>query len=456
MWTRRSGAQPPCTAKDTISKVEVMHRYVFTDTNLFEQYQSITNIDWLTLAGCDFVSLEVPSVTVRELNDHKDGATRGRLKRRAGAALSALRKYSDEGTPAKVRESVHLEFRPREPLIDFGMYHLDPKLNDDRLIASAIELAIEKQLGPESVLVTTGDFGLELKIKSQPLISPLRLPDELRLPNEPDQEEARIRDLEAEILRLRSSVPELCLTFGTGEALTEIALERPLELREEKVQEELAQLRCRFPLLDAVPATPSNVLSWALNTPEMIAQHNSDLAVYYDNVEGYLRAHHDYLNRRRLSSRLTFMLHNKGAAPADDIDIGLHFPDGFLVLGKGGDESEPREPRPPLRPFERLAERMSLPTFRVPDLDLPSRTAQRLADHSAANARLLRIKNTKSYQVDFSVKKLKHTLSEELPPIWIRFRSFKEVRPFGISYRILAANLPKPVEGSLHVKVRVS
>jgi hypothetical protein len=436
-----------------------MHKYVFTDTNLFEQYQPITDIDWLALANCASVSLLVPSVTIRELNDHKDGATRGRLKRKASAALIQLKRYSDVGTPAKIREGVYLDFRPREPLIDFGMHHLDAKLNDDRLLASAIELAIEKQLGPQSVLVATGDFGLELKIKSQSLIAPLRLPDTVRLPNELDQEETRIKDLENEVRRLRGSIPQLSLTFKTGETFIETALEPPLELQEQKVQDQLAQLRCKYPLLDATPATPETpltVFSALVNTPQRIAEYNKALATYYENVEGYYHATLQFLNRQRLSIPLSFVLNNAGGAPAEDIDVELHFPDGFSVLEAGDAEIEPEKPKPPLRPAERLSEMAAFPNIRMPELNFPTLAPRRFVNNAVANTRLTGIKKTNSYKVTFSVKKLKHTVSEDLPPIRIRFDSFEEVKSFSIEYRILAGNLPTPVTGNLHVKVSVS
>src|SRR5665811_2428307 len=186
-----------------------MHKYVFADTNLFEQFSPITDIDWLALANCESATLLVSSVTIRELNRHKDGAANGRLKRKAAAVLSGLKRYSEQGAPAKIRAGVELEFQTQEPRIDFAAHQLDEQDGDDRLVATALTFALGKGLTSESVLVATGDFGLQLKLRSQPLVGIIPLPDELRLPDEPDAEERLIRELKEEVRTLRDAVPKL-------------------------------------------------------------------------------------------------------------------------------------------------------------------------------------------------------------------------------------------------------
>jgi hypothetical protein len=430
-----------------------MHKYIFVDTNLFEQFQPIENIDWLALAEGDGVTLVVPSVTLSELNRHKDGANRGRIKRRAASALSQLSKYARQEESSILRAGVDLAFRHQEPLIDFAAYRLSKDIADDRLLASAIEFACEGDFPDGSVMVATGDLGLELKTRAQRLISPLLLPSKLRLPDEADVDENKIRDLEGELRRLRNSAPQLLLSFRDQADRMDLKIEHPLELKQEVVQDQLAQLRCRYPLRDPVPADRLASLSaaWAGGS-DAIVRYNTALALYYSRVEKHYSNMLGYMNRQRLKVELEFFLSNSGGAPADDIDIELHLPDGLIAIKPEDDEKEPEEPKPPRSPEQRLTEGLDfLPNVRVPGFDLTSIRPP----VPPGNVRLKGIKKANSYLVSFSVKRLKHTMSQELPPILARFDSYEKVRSFGIEYRILAGNVPTPIVGDLHVVVSV-
>jgi len=63
------------------------------------------------------------------------------------------------------------------------------------------------------------------------------------------------------------------------------------------------------------------------------------------------------------------------------------------------------------------------------------------------------IRRSKSYDVGFSVRKIKHGLVEVLDSLYAVFESRESARSFTIDYRLLADNLPDPVEGHLHVIV---
>ncbi len=428
-----------------------MHKYVFTDTNLFEQFQPIENIDWVNLSGGDTVTLVVPAVTLSELNKHKDGAIRGRIKRRAANVLSQLSAYSRQPGRVVLRNGVDLIFRHQEPLIDFTERHLSKDVPDDRLLASAIEFAGEKNILDRSVMVATGDLGLELKIKGQDLLNPLLLPQELRLADELDPEETKIKELTTELQRIRSSIPELNLSFAGGAVSTEIALEPPVELNMEKVEEGIADLKRKHPLLGGPPPDPLSLLSALAGLTGSELEYNSELVAYYGAYRGYYDEVLKYLNRQNLSTDLDFLLHNSGGAPADDIDIELHFPDGFAVLDAADEEDPPKEPRPPLTPQEKFARMVAMPNILLPNYNLPHLTLPQ----PAGNTQLKSIKKTNSYFVRVFVKKLKHTMSESLPPIRIRFDCYDAVKPFGVEYRVVAGNLPTPVVGKLHVIVGV-
>jgi predicted ribonuclease YlaK len=199
-----------------------MHKFIFIDTNVFEHFPPLSDLDWLKLAACTSATLVIPQITIRELNRHKDKSERSRQKRRAANALRDLSSWSRSPAPTTIRPSVDLIFWPNEPLIDFHSFRLSPDIPDDQLLASAIEFAKEKQLGPESVLVASADLGLEIKGRTQPSIQMLAMDETLRLADEMDPEERRTKELENRLRQLTSQIPQLSLTIdGDGKNFTE-------------------------------------------------------------------------------------------------------------------------------------------------------------------------------------------------------------------------------------------
>src|SRR5271166_6787200 len=97
MTTQPSPLTTPWMARDSRSSTKTlasgerrMTKYIFTDTNLYEHFPPLTDVDWLTLADCETAVLIVPAIVITELNNHKDGATRARLKKKAKSVLSRL------------------------------------------------------------------------------------------------------------------------------------------------------------------------------------------------------------------------------------------------------------------------------------------------------------------------------------------------------------------------------
>jgi len=136
-----------------------------------------------------------------------------------------------------------------------------------------------------------------------------------------------------------------------------------------------------------------------------------------------------------LTGELQFLLSNRGGAPGTGIHIDLHFPDGFMVLGKADLTKIPERPKPPVSPdwhpleaFDTLRASLPVINFETPGL----RVAR------PVNARL---------------SSIKHTLTESLPPVYIHFQSAEEAAGFGVEYEIVASNYPEPFKGNLDVEV---
>jgi hypothetical protein len=188
---------------------------------------------------------------------------------------------------------------------------------------------------------------------------------------------------------------------------------------------------------------------------EHAQEYNEKLEAFYLEHEQYLVRLQDYRNLRALTAELKIMLANEGTCPADDIDVYMHFPDGFrLVNGEDLDEppEPPKSPRKPATMQELIAGAAAMPAFNYPasllNPRLPELNVPRFRNISSPS-----IRRTKSYEVEVGVTKLKHTFNEELDPLYIVFPSFLEASSFSIDYRLHAGNAPDAMTGQLHVIV---
>ncbi|HLH05732.1 MAG TPA: PIN domain-containing protein [Terriglobales bacterium] len=426
-----------------------MHKYIFVDTNVFEQFQPIGDIDWLQIAACDTATLVVAPIVIFELNEHKDGATRSRLKKKSATVLSELRRMSGQTEPIRIRKNVDLEFRIKEPTIDFGSYQLSNSVSDDRLLAAAIEFALEKGLDRTSVLVATGDFGLELKARAQSLCGELRMPEANRLPLELDDDERELRELKRQLQEIQNASPDLRLEFCDASRMTEVRITAPQD-RTSRTGELLAEERSKHPYLQRTTPAPPQGWSFSLESEKDISDYNGKLEKYFKDFEAWLRAAVEFERWHATSEKLEFQIVNSGGAPGHDIHIDIHFPDGFEVLRNEKVPKAPEKPKPPLTPAE-LFRNAITGRIRIPDFAGLAGFEPKVPIR--ANSWLSTVKKTNSYDVRYRVDELKHTLSEQLPTLYIHFPSYEEAAGFRLDYQIVAANYPKPFVGYMDVKV---
>ena len=92
----------------------------------------------------------------------------------------------------------------------------------------------------------------------------------------------------------------------------------------------------------------------------------------------------------------------------EDIDIFIHFPNGFQLFNSHNMPSPPRKPKVPDKPSKNLIDRMN----RLQNFDLmpPLSFSNRIAKHVDYNVNAPDIQKSKSYDVSINVKKLKHHL----------------------------------------------
>src|SRR6266536_851128 len=152
---------------------KIPHAYCFLDTNILIQFQTFNEVNWLKVLNAKQVCLVLAPVVIHELDIHKSDYSNARRQKRARMLLPKITKLIEEEPIGdelpQVRRNVTLMVLPNEPLIDWRAEHLDPMVNDDRLIASILEFS--RQHPSENVLLLSDDSGPRFKAKSHNILA---------------------------------------------------------------------------------------------------------------------------------------------------------------------------------------------------------------------------------------------------------------------------------------------
>ena len=80
-------------------------------------------------------------------------------------------------------------------------------------------------------------------------------------------------------------------------------------------------------------------------------RYNRELEQYFSNYERYLDRLVDFATQPQRTLILHLEVRNIGGAPAEDVDVYVHFPNGFTLFAKDKVPGEPKEPKPPEKPL---------------------------------------------------------------------------------------------------------
>jgi rRNA-processing protein FCF1 len=416
---------------------------LFPDTNIYLHFQPIEDVDWLGVTGYSSVEIVIPRIVTRELNEKKDAHPSARTRDRARSVLKRIEEWLSEGTK-QLRPHVGVVSYAKVPEIDFSSLGLNPAWNDDFLLATILTYQSEYS-GQEAVLVTD-DAGLRIRAREL-RIEAVALPDDLRLKEDPDEAEAEVRRLRRELVKIEAAQPRLDVRFLSGDGFVKFQIPAPPEDLDERINERIGELQAKYPEHRGSSAS-------SLVLPDEIARYSKER-------ERYLADYARYLTILAVADaectvfKIELVVRNDGGVPADEIDVHLDLPDGFAVHDYWEEEipEEPIPPRPPRPPMQVLAEQMKqitslgrgVGTFTIPNLTLPG------VGSVLRNASGPRIREVESYEVEYSIRRLKHGYSELLDPLFIVFEESEAVKSFQIEYVVSAANLRSPSGGKLHV-----
>jgi len=426
---------------------------VYLDTNTFLHFKQFIDIDWCQLLNSNNVTLSICSTVVRELDVKKFSAPESKLRERARKTLANFEKLGLSKEKILIKENLYLYYVTKEPVINWRAEGLDPDIADDRIIATILSQPAGDK---EKIILVTNDTGLKLKARSKN-IDFYSLPDEYLLPLKTQEEEEFVR-LKSEIAELKNKLPDLSLVFFSEKGPVEFikyVLKKVPALDTEEIKKQLSGVRQK---LEYSKPPQEKILSslggFLIPSEEEISRYKKDLDDYIKEYAKSLKDNWEYNEIKSRRIKIQFLLLNKGNAPAEDIDVFCHFPDGFKLFEKNELIEKPTSPTRPTSP-QTLAEKVAnlsrfglnyLPTIAPRSFSMPRLDFDDGKPH---------IKKTKSYKVSYHVEKLKHRLDCRFDPVFVVFPSMDSVFSFRIKYQIIASNVPKPIEGILNVITNV-
>jgi hypothetical protein len=427
-------------------------------------YRSFDEIDWLEILNVDRVEICLTSIVIQELDKHKYSSS-SKLRDKASKVIKKLHKMADFALKTNLKPNIDLYFEVSNKSPDFLGLGLDPNSQDDRLLASILLFRSEN---PEkSPILVAADLGLRLKAKYHQ-IETICLPDELKLVAELDQTEKRIKELEREVLELQRRIPKLELCFtDRADRLTykvESFSSQNIDVNT-VVQNRIEQLKQEYPKMleeqsNSQFSNPSAMTigeMYGSDIPEIlpaeISNYNIKLDEFYESFQQYLKGYIAWLDVRCRVFLLEISIFNSGTCPAEDVDVFMHFPDGFVLRKLSGLPDKPKEPQPPLQPVPRT--RKDRLSFAMPPLTVPTlpqiSSLINSQNRTPPNISSPDIRRSNSYDVKLHILKLKQNTLEDFDPMIIVFDSLDQISSFQIDYQLVAANVPTAVTGKLHV-----
>jgi predicted ribonuclease YlaK len=347
--------------------------YIVVDTNTFLHYIGLDQVGWSELFPDQEIILLICPPVIRELNKHKDSPRTPKLRDRATSALRKIDAWSDSSSPVILKDFAEVHFRIYDSKISFSDFNLVRDIADDHLIATLIELKSEMPLS--SVVLLTKDTGLKLKARAHGF-SAVSLPDSALLPEEVLPSEKKIKDLEHQVRELQNARPKLRLAFADGNSNLNLRFKSTIELSESDIASRMTEIKKKYPKMveqskeaNVAPVNPA--LSSLFNISlELGKVANERINEYNQNLEGFFTEYEEYFNEladfyawERRTAALEIILFNEGTCPADDIDIFMHFPDGFELFEEDQYLKAPEKPEAPRKPrsaFEGFSSPLSL------------------------------------------------------------------------------------------------
>jgi len=406
------------------------------------------DINWNKIINSSSVLLIVCPAVLRELDQKKFSEYDINIRNRSQQVISKISKMVTSNKIHKIKKNLDLMFISSEPSIDWEKEGLSSQIPDDRIIASILE----QKNNFKNIILVSSDIGLTLKASNKG-IKCISLPDEYRLNIKKDKKQKEIEKLRDKITVLENRLPVLKLKILADNEpadFIKITLNQITAPSEDELTEKLEVIK------DELKYKPSSntfeIFIDLLSYPKVeIERYEKDLDKYIEEMLKYYKKEYKFKELQSRLIELKFIIINNGNLPAEDIDIFMHFPDGFVMFSEDELPKKPKEPEKPIPPRTQQEmisnfQKSLIPSF--PSPYIPSIITPNINRNLSSGPQ---IRKTNSYEVKYDLDKLKHGMQIYLKPVYILFESIDLTKSFKISYSILADNLPEPSNGNLNI-----
>lgn len=419
----------------------------FLDTNCLIHYQLFSEVNWKKEFKDDCVVLVICPAVIKELDYKKFAEQDINIRERCQLVI---RKLSDCIDGKIQKTNTDIIFISREPKINWDSENLSTEIPDDRIIASVIDYG-----NIEESFIVTADLGLGLKANLKG-IKKIELSTELFQQLSDDTKDREIKKLNDKVNRLESKHPVIILKLNIDNHPSDfvkfkIHTEIPYSSKdiEDAILSESQTLSYVKPQINNHPLM-NTLGSLMIPDEKEIKRYEAECKEYIPKLRKYYQDDNKWKNRLSRTYKLQFCLESVGTVPAEDIDVYMHFPNGFELSKENIESYEIKKPERPLKPQTpaEIMRNISLyPGLSVRDMDFSTPHGVQPIQNSFISS----IKKTNSYEVEFHVNKLKHNQSLDLSPLFIIFNSFEEIKSFEIEYRLSIGNHPEITNGELRI-----
>ncbi len=419
----------------------------FLDTNCFIHYQLFSEVDWKNVLHDELVVLIVCPAVIKELDRKKYSEQDINIRKRCQLVIKKLSEFTDG---SKTKNDVSIEFLTIEPIIDWDKENLSSDVPDDRIIASIIKYG-----NTEEIFLITSDLGLTLKSKIKG-IKTLELGNELFQELNEDKKDKEIKRLNERINRLENKNPVLALLINSNNTHSEFIKFQikkcityfPNEI-ESEIAKESTQLTYVKPTIDRTSIAGA-LGSLMIPDEDEIKRYEKESKEYIPKLREYFQNENTRINCLSRTYEVNFCIENNGTVPAEDIDIYMHFPDGFELLKENVYMKEIKRPERPLKPqtTAEIFRNLSIyPGHSFSDFGFN----RSIGPQPTPNSYMSGFKKTHSYEVEFHIEKLKHNNCIDLKSLFLFFSGVEQVKSFSIDYEISIGNHPEVTSGKLKI-----
>ncbi len=429
---------------------------LFLDTNSLLHYPALKETDWKAVCDCKRVRLVFCLQVISELDSKKDDSRLGDRARKRIKELRELRRSDDE-----LQDGVSVEVFNQPLRSEDFQATLSYEAKDDRIVHCV--LLFGQQHPQVSVAVYSEDMGMALRCEAHS-ITIIEPDSDKRLSNPESEQQKKHQLAVTELAELKNRVPVVELIV-TGTHVTNPVKElTAFEVTGDWEEHDVATELKRYVAENNLEPMQKKEIAGGDGLIPTLPANNDAVERYNDKLSEHIKEYSEWLQHRALLEKVhahvfkfQIWLKNTGKAPADDLDLVIDVPSIIVSLfPEDCDDADQLSifdpPVPPKRPTQFFGDfgRIAVDRILNPELTMPN--MDRMFNRQAT---VEKGEDGQSFRIRYSTNRLKHHEVEDCGTI-IAVISPDSIRPFEMSYRMTAANLPTPVQGKIPMIVNKS